>query len=462
MQGIGAMQGARRLALLLVLQLLAAVVVTAASAATTTTTTTTKRSGALELPHANLTAAIDGWTADTAVMFYAPWCKYCKQLKPSWDQIAKLTTPQYRDLRVTIFNCEEPTANAELCATLGVDRYPSLYYFGYSSFNQAPRGNPFGASEFGGRVARFNADLYPEAIFEWVKMLSSVSSWQRKWADVTGIFTGRSHHTSRLEALARENAALQRKVSIFGTELEKHRADKLFDSVLDSGDPFPQLHLLTPAASNLALRTCIGEMVREYCKYHQEDKEDRQYCAIIGKCCWAAVGSIFLFRYRTCCLFLSLTSHLSPLTSLPPPASHQRRRVQRAGHGAPAVPAAHLPPQLARLPGGLGVSPDRRHRRLQRRHGQGDYCRQCWCRCWCWCQCGGQGGFRVGGGDCRRGGEAEGASLALTLIDGEKSASTYRTAKSKLRSQPTLHTPNSKPQTQTPNPTITWPRPRGP
>lgn len=244
----------------------------------------TYSSGAAEVSHANLTANVDAWTGDMAIMFYTPWCKYCKQLKPSWDQIAKLTEPVYKDLRVHTFNCEEPTANAELCSELGVDRYPSLYYIGYASFNQAPRKNPFGASEFGGRIARFNADLYPDALYEWIKMLTGVSSLQRKWADLSGVLTGKSHLSGRLDALARENAELKKKVVLFGEELEKHKADKLFDSVIDSGDPFPQLNALTPSPANLPFRLCVGEMTREYCKYHESDSSDRAYCGIIEEC----------------------------------------------------------------------------------------------------------------------------------------------------------------------------------
>ena len=240
--------------------------------------------GAVELTSANLTSNLEAWSADLAVMFYAPWCKYCKQLKPSWDSIAKLTAEQYRQLAVTTFNCEEPPSNAALCSELGIDRYPSIYYFGYASFNQAPRGNPFGAPELKGRVARFNADLYPEAIYEWIKMLSTASSWQRRYSDFVGLFSGRSHMSSRLEVLARENAGLQEKVDLYGVELEKLKADNLFDSLLDSGDPFPSLSKIDVAPDNLALRTCISEMTREYCKYHSKDAKDFNYCSIISEC----------------------------------------------------------------------------------------------------------------------------------------------------------------------------------
>lgn len=242
-------------------------------------------SGAAELPYTNLTSSLDDWSTDMAIMFYAPWCKYCKQLKPTWDQIAKITAPVYNDLSINIFNCEEPAANADLCAKLGIDRYPSIFYIGYSSFNQAPRGNPFGPSEHDGRIVRFTADLYPEAIYDWIRMLTVLSAGQRKYADVVGLLTGRGGHLSgRMEALARQNAALNTKVDVFSKELEALKADKLFDSVLDSGDPFAQLSQLTPSAANMAFRVCIGEMVSEYCKYHRLDRLDAPYCSIIAEC----------------------------------------------------------------------------------------------------------------------------------------------------------------------------------
>ena len=141
---------------------------------------------ALEIPYANMTSNFREWETDMAIMFYAPWCKFCKQLYPSWEQIAMAMSASTKELTVGKFNCEAPAKNVEICQHLGVDRYPSVYYIGYGAMDQAPKsGNPFGRNPQP-RVASFTADLYPEAIFDWVRMLTQISSWQRKWDDFKG------------------------------------------------------------------------------------------------------------------------------------------------------------------------------------------------------------------------------------------------------------------------------------
>ena len=129
----------------------------------------------VEITHANMTANYEDWDTDMAVMFYAPWCKFCKQLSTSWEYIAA-STATTKNLVVGKFNCEKPEINREFCLKVGVDRYPSVFFIGYTDLHQAPAGNPFAVNPHP-RVARFTADLYPEAIFDWVRMLSQVSAY---------------------------------------------------------------------------------------------------------------------------------------------------------------------------------------------------------------------------------------------------------------------------------------------
>lgn len=154
---------------------------------------------AVEITHANLSANLNEWDTDMAVMFYAPWCKYCKQLSPSWEQIAA-STASNKDLVVGKFNCEKPAENNELCLKIGIDRYPSVYFIGYGNLHQVLAGNPFAANPYP-RIARYVADLYPQAIFDWVKMCAQISSFQRSWYDFKGIFTGKSRSADKVKKL---------------------------------------------------------------------------------------------------------------------------------------------------------------------------------------------------------------------------------------------------------------------
>lgn len=154
---------------------------------------------AVELTYSNFTTNYKDWDTDMAIMFYVPWCKYCKQLSTSWEQIAAATSTT-NDLVVGKFNCEKPAENAEICVQLGVDRYPSVYFMGYGDLHQAPKGNPF-AKNIHPRIAQYNADLYPEAIYDWIRMLAQISTSQRYWDDFKAIFTGRSRSSKKVEAL---------------------------------------------------------------------------------------------------------------------------------------------------------------------------------------------------------------------------------------------------------------------
>lgn len=198
----------------------------------------------VEISVANLTTNILDWDKDLAVMFYAPWCKYCKQLAPSMAKIAELEAPN-KELSVGKFNCEASDNEVKLCQQLGISQYPSVYFFGYGNFNQAPKGNIFASNKFP-RMVKFNADLRIEAIYDWITMLAQISSIQRKVDDFKSFFFGKSRLTKKIERLQSENQELSYKVSLFSDELEKLKADDLFSGLDDNGDPFPIISALEP------------------------------------------------------------------------------------------------------------------------------------------------------------------------------------------------------------------------
>lgn len=233
---------------------------------------------AVELLYANISTNLDEWDSDLAIMFYAPWCKYCKQLSPSFDQIAGVLSKS-KDLTVGKFNCEVPSKHGEVCKALGIDRYPAVYFIGYGNFNQAADGNFLGASK-NPRIVRFTADMYPEAILDWISMLAQVSTWHRKWDDFVGILTGKSRVQRKLEKLEQKIETLQSKAVSLATDNAKFKAIEIFDSLEDHGDPFPALHSAEPDTDNYVMRVCVVEMADEYCKY----TEGEPYCELVAAC----------------------------------------------------------------------------------------------------------------------------------------------------------------------------------
>lgn len=61
----------------------------------------------------------------TLVMFYAPWCGYCKKFMPAWDRFAEENKDR-EDVIITKINAEE---FKDMAAKAGVESYPTLMYF---------------------------------------------------------------------------------------------------------------------------------------------------------------------------------------------------------------------------------------------------------------------------------------------------------------------------------------------
>jgi len=63
----------------------------------------------------------------TFVMFYAPWCGFCKRLHPTWEELASdESIDEFVDVTIAKVDC---TQHGTLCQEHGVRGYPTLFFF---------------------------------------------------------------------------------------------------------------------------------------------------------------------------------------------------------------------------------------------------------------------------------------------------------------------------------------------
>ena len=228
-----------------------------------------------------ITSNLEEWETDLAIMAYVPWCKYCKQLGASWDQIAILQQDN-KNLAVVKLNCEGSSLNEQMCGELDVDRYPSVYFIGYGDYNQGNKGKIFARSSYK-QIVKWTADLRPEAIYDWMRMLSFFSWTQRSWDNLKDLFSGagKSRADKKYKKLYSRMKAMEYNMTLYASELEKYKAIEIFDSLEDYGDPFPLLSKLEPDEKNLPLRYCISDLAKEYCKYSSKEET---FCSMVPAC----------------------------------------------------------------------------------------------------------------------------------------------------------------------------------
>mgnify|MGYP003386297273 FL=1 len=129
----------------------------------------------------------------------------------------------------------------ELCQELGVESYPSLYFIGYGNFYQS--------GSFKSNIVKFKADIYPDAILVWLRMLNTISTLQQKWDMFRTLLPFSSHQTlvyRQQASLVEEVHKLQRQLHNFTQAQEREESRNIINEGMDRGDVFPLLHVIDP------------------------------------------------------------------------------------------------------------------------------------------------------------------------------------------------------------------------
>lgn len=211
---------------------------------------------------------LNSWKMDVAIMMFAPWCSSCKVMDPYWADFAVAFNSS---ISLRKFNCEEDQRSISICEALQIVRYPTILFIGYGGMQQGDSGCLFCRSSERGRMAFFEADMYVDALYDWLTIMSAASLWQRRFEMIRGALIP-WRKTPRMVRNEEVILDLEQTNSELRTTINKQRSDMetwkqldVYDEFPDYGDPF-KTKLQPGGGSTAELRACVAQMIQRFCK----------------------------------------------------------------------------------------------------------------------------------------------------------------------------------------------------
>ena len=210
----------------------------------------------IELTARNFDKVVYGTNHSTLVEFYAPWCGYCKQLKPKYHKVAKRLDGI---VQIASVNCDL-AKNRQLCSEQGIQGFPTVKIFKPPSGHNGKKSNKFdGVLYQGAREVKAIADFTLGFVRNSVTKLEKKPAVLRKLLHrekYLGILLSRKDTISPLYKSIALN--WMGKVKFAMVPLDKIDPESFFGSAVFKGDKYSDLLNL--------LRTTIEELKRNGAK----------------------------------------------------------------------------------------------------------------------------------------------------------------------------------------------------
>lgn len=117
-----------------------------------------------------------------------------------------------------------------------IDRYPTIYFIGYGNFYQS--------HSLGSNIIKYEADIIPNALYDWIRFLSFTSMIHRGWNHISEFFLLSNSNSKLLlsKQRAKQIISLEKEIISLRNQLNRYEILELFDKLPYYGDAFTTLY----------------------------------------------------------------------------------------------------------------------------------------------------------------------------------------------------------------------------